>query len=304
LVIFPQLQVSSSNGYVWLKEGQYCDMKWLPIVACCFAPFLPSFAQQQRTDKPSFEVASVKPSDPNAANPMWVGMSADGALVTYTNITLKDCIRAAYRMRDFQIVGPAWIANTRFEITAKLAAGASPDQIPEMLQALLAERFKLTVRRETKEQSVYALTVGKDGPKLKAGEMRIDNKAPTAVGPDGKPRPAMLYYFSGSGVVLTAHSANLPSFVELMSRFTERPVVDMTGLDGQYEFNLTFAPETNNGRPWTGSIGPDRGPPRPSSDPAPSVFEAVRQYGLRLESRKALLEVLVVMHMEKKPTEN
>jgi len=276
-------------------------MKLLTIVAC-LASFVLSFAQP-RTDKPSFEVASIKPSDPSAANPMWVGMSADGALVTYSNISLKDCIRAAYRMRDFQIVGPAWIANTRFEIAATLAAGASREQIPEMLQALLAERFKLTLRRETREQSVYALTAGKDGPKLKAAETRIDNKAPTAVGPDGKPRQAMMYYFSSTGVVLTAPSANLRSLVELMSRFTERPVVDMTGLEGQYEFKLAFISETTNGRPRTGLVGPDGDVPA-ASDPAPSVFEAVRQYGLRLESRKAPLEVLIVTHLEKTPTEN
>jgi uncharacterized protein (TIGR03435 family) len=272
------------------------------FAACaCLALFGLGLAQQA-TDKPSFEVASVKPSDPNPTNPMWVGMSADRALVTYTNITLRDCIRAAYRVRDFQIIGPEWITNTRFEITAKLAAGASPDQIPEMLQVLLAERFKLTLRRDTKEQPVYALTVGKDGPKLKPADKGIDNQSPTAVGPDGKPRQAMMFRFSPSGVVLTAPSANLASFVELMSRFTERPVVDMTGLEGQYEFNLTFAPETTRGLPTAGLLGPDGTPA--SSDPAPSLFGAVQQYGLRLEARKAPLEMLTVTHLEKIPTEN
>jgi len=272
------------------------------FAACaCLASFGLGFAQQA-TDKPSFEVASVKPSDPNPSNPMWVGMSADRALVTYTNITLRDCIRAAYRVRDSQIIGPEWIANARFEITAKLAAGASPDQIPEMLQVLLAERFKLTLRRDTKEQPVYALTVGKDGPKLKPADLRIDNQSPTAVGPDGKPRQAMMFRFSSSGVVLTAPSANLASFVELMSRFTERPVVDMTGLEGRYEFNLTFAPETTHGLPTKRPFGPDGTPI--FTDPAPSVFDAVQQYGLRLEARRAPLEMLTVTHLEKTPTEN
>jgi uncharacterized protein (TIGR03435 family) len=251
---------------------------------------------------PSFEVASIKPSDPNPSNPTWVGMSADRALVTYTNITLRDCIRAAYRVRDFQVIGPEWINNSRFEITAKLPAGASPDQIPEMLQVLLVERFKLTLRRDKKEQSVYALTVGKDGPNLKAAEMRTETQSPTAAGPDGKPRQAMMFRFSPSGVVLTAPSANLASFVEVMSRFTDRPVVDMTGLDGQYVLTLTFAPETTHGLPTAGLLGPDGTPT--SSDPAPSIFEAVQQYGLRLEARKAPLEMLTVIHLEKTPTEN
>jgi uncharacterized protein (TIGR03435 family) len=275
-------------------------MKALTI--CAFFVSLFSAFAQQNTDKPSFEVASVKPSDPNPSNTMWVGMSADRALVTYTNITMKDCIRAAYRVSDFQIIGPEWTNNSRFEITAKLAAGASPNQIPEMLQALLAERFKLTVRREMKEQSVYALTVAADGPKLKVAERQIDNLSPTALGPDGKPRPMMMFRFSPTGVTLTAPSANLASVAGLMSRFTERPVVDMTGLEGQYDLILTFMPETTRGLPTGGILGPDSTPA--SSDPAPSVFAAVRQYGLRLDARKAALEMLTVTHLDKTPQEN
>jgi uncharacterized protein (TIGR03435 family) len=270
-------------------------------VCACLASSILGFAQQA-TDKPRFEVASIKPSDPNAANAVWVGMSADRALVSYTNITLKDCIRAAYRVRDFQVIGPEWISDVRFEITAKLAVGASPDQIPEMLQVLLAERLKLTLRRDTKEQAVYALTAGKDGVDLKPAEAKIDDQSLTALGSDGKPRPAMMFQFSPSGVRLTAASASLASFVELMSRFTERPVVDMTGLKGQYEFNLTFAPETIRGLPAASVLGSDG--TTASSDPAPSVFDAVKQHGLRLEARKAPLEILTVTHLEKTPTEN
>lgn len=276
-------------------------MRGFAICAClvaCGAGFA-----QPAPEKPSFEVASIKPSDPNPSNAMWIGMSADRAMVTYTNITLKDCIRAAYRVRDFQIAGPDWIAKTRFEITAKLARDASPDQIPEMMQTLLAERFKLDLRRDTKEQSVYALTVGPGGPRLKPSERKAEDRLPTAVGTDGKPRPAMMMAFSPAGVVLTAPSANLASFVELMSRFTARPVVDMTGLEGQYEFKLTFAPETMPaGFGIDGASGPQG--PSTSAEPGPSVFAAVKQYGLRLEARKAPVEMLTVEHAEKTPTEN
>ena len=90
---------------------------------------------------------------------MFIGMSADGAMVKYTNITLRDCIRGAYRVREFQVVGPGWMTSARFEMSANLQPGASEDQIPAMLRALLAERLKLEVRREMKEQSVYALVV-------------------------------------------------------------------------------------------------------------------------------------------------
>src|SRR5437879_4703574 len=120
---------------------------------------------QNTTDKPAFEVASVKPSDPNPSSPLWTGMTADPGMVRYTNITVRTCIRAAYGVRDFQIEGPSWLDGARFEITARLPPRASVDQIPEMLQALLVERFKLTLRRDSKEQSVYALMIGQGGPK-------------------------------------------------------------------------------------------------------------------------------------------
>src|SRR5580658_2847406 len=131
------------------------DMKSCTMCACFIS--LNFALAQQATDKPAFEVASIRPSDPNPSNQMWIGMSADAGMVRYTNITLKDCIRAAYRVRDVQIQGPEWMNNLRFEITAKLPAGASMEQIPEMMQGLLAERFGLTLRRDTKEQTVYAL---------------------------------------------------------------------------------------------------------------------------------------------------
>jgi uncharacterized protein (TIGR03435 family) len=257
---------------------------------------------QQPVEKPRFEVASIKPSDPNPSNPMWIGMTSDHAMVTYTNITLKDCIRAAYRVRDFQITGPGWIETARYEIKAKLPAGASTEQIPEMLQTLLADRFMLTLRRDSREEPVYALTVGKGGAKLKPSQAKSDDRSPMALGPDGRPRPAIMFRFSSSGVSLTAPSASLSSFVELMSRFTSRPVIDMTGLEGQYELELTFAPEAIRGVNTGGLLNPDGTPT--SSDPAPSVFEAVGKYGLHLEARKAPLEMLTITHAEKNPVEN
>jgi len=261
---------------------------------------LPIGFAQPAPEQPRFEVASIKPTDPNPENPMAIGMSADGAIVTYTNITLRDSIRGAYRVRDFQIVGPDWMTKARFEIRAKLPAGASADQIPEMLQALLAERFKLEIRREMKEQNVYALLLGNGGAKLKPTEVKTDNNSPKALGPDGKPRPMMMYMFPpGGGVTITAPSATIESLVGIASRFTARPVVDMTGIKGQYEFRLTFAAETDQG-PHTPAVD---GAPTPA-EPAPSVFDAFKQYGLRLEARKAPIEMFIVTHLEKTPTEN
>jgi len=262
-----------------------------------FATLTIAFAQQV-TDKPTFEVASIRPADPNPESRFWVGMTADAGMVRFPNITLRDCIRAAYRLRDFQIEGPAWMDQARFEINAKLPADAPLMRIPEMLQALLAERFKLSIRRDTKELPVYALLVGDGGAKLKPADGKPDDQSPTALGPDGKPRAPMMFGYTSSGIVLTAPSANLRTFVELMSRFTARPVIDMTGLDGQYQFEVAFAPETTPG----GISGPN-GPPA-FTDPGPSLFDAVKQYGLRLQARKAPIEILTITHLERTPTEN
>ena len=284
------------------KNANISDMKSFAI--CAFLASLALAFGQHAADKPAFEVASIKPSDPNPSNPMWIGMSADGAMVKYTYITLRDCIRGAYRISDFQIAGPDFLTRARFEISARLPPGASTDQIPEMLQALLAERFKLEIRREKKEQGVYALEVGNGGAKLKPSEIKADSQSPLALGTDGKPRPAMMFAITPAGIVLTAPSATLESLVGLMSRFTARPVVDMTGIEGQYEFKLIFAPEVNPNPalPATGVPMPDA--PIASLDPAPSLADAVKQYGLRLEARKAPVEMLVVTHVERAPTEN
>src|SRR5262249_700119 len=139
------------------------------------------------------------------------------------------------------------------------------------------------------------------GPKLKPAERRPDSQTPTAVGPDGKPTPPMMFKFLPSGVRLIGPSTTLASFVELMSRFTERPVVDLTGIDGRFDLELTFAPETTRGVLVGDSPAPDT---RSLSAPAPSIFQAVQQYALRLERRKVPMELLTITHVERSPTEN
>ncbi|HTB12238.1 MAG TPA: TIGR03435 family protein [Bryobacteraceae bacterium] len=273
----------------------------LPFVCACCVSLGLALAQQP-ADKTAFEVASIKLFDPDSSRQMWTGMSVDAGMVRYTNISLRQCIRTAYRLRDFQIEGPEWMNDARFEITAKLAAGAQQSQIPEMLQALLADRFKLSLRRDRREQSVYALVVGKDGSKLKRAEVKADNQGPTSLGPDGKPRPLMGYQALPAGLRIDAPAASLGSLADLLSRFTERPVVDMTALDGQYEFLLTFTPESTRNLPPAGTLAPDGR--EIFSEPTISMFKAVEQYGLKLERRKAPIEMLTVTHLERTPTEN
>jgi uncharacterized protein (TIGR03435 family) len=250
---------------------------------------------QQPAAKRAFEVATVKPVDPNDS--VFVTMSADPSIVSYGNLTLRDAIRGAYKVNDFQIVGPDWMSSARFQVDAKLPPGAATDQIPEMFQALLEERFKLTWRREPKEMQVYALLVGKDGPKLKPGQLIAPNQA-MAMGTDGKPRAGVVFGGSLSQMTITAPRASLLTLVGVASRFTSWPLIDATGIDGEYDFTFTFAAETDAGLPQGFQGNPAL------SEPAPSLSEAVKKYGLRIEPRKATIDMFVITHVEKTPTEN
>lgn len=215
----------------------------------------------------TFEVASIKP------NPSGNGHSdtdVDGNLLRMKNVTLKACITWAYRITDSQISGPDWLASERFDITAKTESGQPK---PEMLAAVLEQRFKLAVHRETKEMTEYALVVSKNGPKLKKvdpGEndttSRRGHLTATRVSMNGLAR-----FLAGPNVRLG------------------RPVVNKTGLDGVFDFNLDWTPEG----------------PEPKGDAPPSIFVALQeQLGLKLEAQKGPVEVLVVDHVERAPTEN
>jgi uncharacterized protein (TIGR03435 family) len=127
-----------------------------------------------QTPAPAFEVASIRPAPPITelaaqiqSGKAHLGMSIDGARADFGFVSLADLIAQAYRIKPYQLTGPDWMKQQRFDVTAKIPDGASKDQVPEMLQALLADRFKLAVRRETKELPVYALVVGKNGVKMK-----------------------------------------------------------------------------------------------------------------------------------------
>ncbi len=256
----------------------------------------------QASAKIAFEVVSIKPAQPESGGKMRVAMNADAGMLRYINVSLKDCIRVAYRVKDFQVEGPDWLNSARFDIVAKLPADASKDQIPDMLQDLLAERFKLAVHRDTKEHAIYALIVGKNGPKLKSADSTPPDKPVKSgnVEKGGAPPPgAMMMRFDPSGMHLHAPSATLGNLADMLSHFSERPVVDMTGIQGHYDFDLSFAPETMRGMP-----PPPHPPEAEPAEPAPSMFEAVQQYGLKLEPRKGPLEFVMVDHIERVPTEN
>jgi uncharacterized protein (TIGR03435 family) len=214
-------------------------------------------------------------------------------------MTLKDLLTFAYQVRDFQISGgPGWLNTDQFDIQAKAQGNPSRDQTMLMLQSLLADRFKLALHREIKELPIFELNVAKGGFKLQPIEegscIRFDPQNPTPRAP-GKTR--MDYCGNqgiGRGTVETAN-ATMAELATLLSAVTRRTVVDKTGIAGQYRLQLTFVPdETAPSEP---------GAPPPAND-GPSIYTAVQeQLGLKLDSAKGPVEVLVIDHAEK-PSEN
>jgi len=291
----------------------------------------------------AFEVASIKPArnlqEQAMSGKMHVGMKLDGARVDFGSMSLADLIAQAYKVKSFQVSGPEWIKTERFDIMAKLPEGATKEQLPEMLQALLADRFKLTMHRDTKDHAIYALIVAKGGPKLKEappdvevpadapppkeekGVMTMDtgqgkvtmrqdgNGGVTAKGPNGVTQKVTM----ANGIMhMELSKASIEQMVEALSRFVDRPVVDMTELKGNYQIALDLSmDDIRNAAKSAGVVVPagslpgGDGKTDDAADPgASSIFRSVQDMGLKLDPRKAPLELIVVDHLEKTPTEN
>jgi uncharacterized protein (TIGR03435 family) len=245
------------------------------------------FAQTPAPTKLAFEVATVKPAPPlmTLVQDMQSGkrgigslMNIDAARVDLGYVQLKGLLAMAYKLKTHQIVGPEWLDSQAFEIHAKFPEGATKEQLPEMMQTLLVERFKLVTHREDKEQSVYALIVSKDGHKMK--EVVEDAPVPAPAAPvegadktpiqmksseDGKelsvnmPQGQMTMKTDGkggtvisgggigqmkvntdptTGLSMEISKAKMSDLIELLSQFVDKPIVDMTGLKGSYEVKL------------------------------------------------------------------
>jgi uncharacterized protein (TIGR03435 family) len=226
---------------------------------------------------PAFEVASIKPSD-YQGGPLRVTARVEADGINFSNVTPRLCIQRAYGVKSYQLTGPEWIDTDRYMIVAKAAGAVPEERILLMLQTLLAERFKLVVHHETKEMPVYALTVSRNGPKLK----EATDQGATQIGPDGDE--------------MVFERVSMAQLAGTVSRSLDRPVIDETGLKGLYNFRLAWV---NDNRPKpNGAIAatPD------ASDPAeaPSVFAALQErLGLKLEPRKAGVDVILIDHIQR-----
>jgi len=239
---------------------------------------MPAYAYYMQAPAPAFDVATIKMGGPevNGVININTGKILNG-VVTLSNATLSDCLKFAYSLTtEEQLAGPDWIKDkqVRFEVTGKAAPVTPDDQLRLMLQTLLKERFQMTLHFEQREMTHYELVIGKNGPKLKE----------STVGPGQATGTARL-----DGI--RSNRMQMNRLAALLSRTTRMPVLDKTGLTGFYQFDLRYANEVS---------------PAAEEIPAgPSIFTAVQeQLGLKLESKKGPVEVLVVDHAERIPAEN
>jgi uncharacterized protein (TIGR03435 family) len=238
---------------------------------------------------PVFEVATIKPANPqNRGSSMLVGRGGSN-LFTTTNTSLRDLITMAYGIHARQVVdAPAWVESELFDITAKPEQPGIPNlqQLATMVQKLLMDRFGLAFHKETRALSAYVLTVGKSGPKMTKNE-------------SGNILPG----FGGRGPgAIAVQNSSMSEFAGfLQARMLDRPVVDQTGLSGKFNFTLEFRPDAQLQAPP--GVGP---PPQlpPEIENRPDLFTAIQdQLGLKLESGRAAVEVYVIDKVAK-PTEN
>src|SRR5262245_8363543 len=271
-------------------------------VACFIAGFGLS-APQQATDtnaQRSCEVHSIKPTAPTAGT-SFVRRLPGGRFASH-NVAPRFLITFSYQLQPFQIVGdPGWVGNDRFDINAKMegdpppmAPGAGIDPMMLAVRSLLTERFKLVTHKETRELDIYALVMakpgGKPGPALRPSttDCAALMKGPRSGGPPGPNDPIQCGSLQNFGRI-QFNGIALLFFANGIAGQVGRMVIDRTGLSGNRDFELTFAPE----RPL-GALPPGVEPP-PVDPNAPTLFTAVQeQLGLKLDATKGPVEVLVI----------
>lgn len=305
--------------------------------------FAAAFAQapEQAPQRLTFDVASIKPFEmpkPGEGRGVFFGRGGgpgtnDPGRVNWAGGALRDLMMNAYDVKRYQIEGPAWIDTERYDVVAKVPAGATKEQAKVMWQNLLADRFGLVFHRIQREFAVQELTVAKGGSKLKVSDVDPNAPPPGAPGalpppPPGPPKldsngfpqlpgPGMAVMISpGQNGQPTAHmvarARSVQDLADFLGNELNKPVVDRTGLTGKYDFNLEYTPDLA-GRglalpPPPPGAGPGPGvgaaPADSAAEPGSNLASAIQQLGLRMNSSKAKLDVLVIDKAEQTPTEN
>jgi uncharacterized protein (TIGR03435 family) len=249
---------------------------------------------------PVFDVVSIKPA--TSGDTRVTNRVQPGGRYTATNITLRQLIRDAYRVQEFQIVGgPGWMNLDRFDIVAKAEGNPSVGLMARMRQTLLTDRFKVVTHTETREMPVYALIVkqtGKLGPKLRPSSERCGDPSK----PASQLQPGQVPCgISGGAGRLSTRGTPMTEFAHFLSFSTDRAVLDRTGLTGPFALELEWTPDPLQAAPLTGADGRAGAS---DLDARPSLFTAVQeQLGLKLESTRGPVDVIVIEHAERPTTD-
>jgi uncharacterized protein (TIGR03435 family) len=281
---------------------------YLVMRTATFLMILAGAAAQTLDASLQFEVASIRPAPPPNGRGMrirWNGGpgTKDPGLFNCENCSPSMLVMQAYDIKDYQYSGPDWTQSTRFNISAKVPPGATKEQFRQMMQNLLAERFKMTFHREKKEMATYELVVAKNGPKMKApapppadGDEKPPARPPGGFKTDANGFPVLAPGRESMGIITGSHATirfaneTMADFAGSLSDQVRKPITDATGLKGKYDFTLQWVTD---------------GASLSSGDPGPTIFQALQdQLGLKLESKKGMVDILVVDHLEKTPTEN
>lgn len=224
--------------------------------------------------RPTFEAAFIKSNSTGSNSTSSNGTKGQVVMV---NQSLRRLIERAYNVKPFQVVGPEWLENVRFDITAKYPEDTKNSDRPAMLKTLLEDRFKLTTHGESKELPGYALVVAKGGLKIKPVESDKDN------GTSSKS--------SNHSVTLNVTAIPMSDVADYLARRLNSTVIDSTGAKGLYTFELHWTLDDTN--------GPDGG-----AAEFAAIQEAFGSLGLRLQAQRVPVQMVVVDHVERVPTEN
>jgi uncharacterized protein (TIGR03435 family) len=262
----------------------------------------------------AFEVASVKPSPPVPPNGgVYFGPARGGpgtpdpGLITWTYARLRDLLMTAYDLKTYQVNGPTWMDMERYDVIARVPAGATKEQVNVMWQKLLTERFGVVLHHEFREFQVEDLVIDKGGSKLK--ETTWDPASPLPPGPPqmGKDRglasPGQVVTIfpreGGANFHLVGKAQPISRLTATLGGALNRPVLDKTGLTGQYDYSIDYTVDQAGLPPLPGAA------PANVGEPGPDIATAVQQQlGLRLVAGKAKLDLIVIDKANKVPTDN
>jgi uncharacterized protein (TIGR03435 family) len=280
-------------------------MKQLNLRLLCACALVSVLGAQQSTS-PAFEVVSIRKSSPGDTRS---SIDAPPGRWTAYGVSLRSIITQAFQIQDYQLLdAPSWIDNTFFDINARLPEGTfTREQRALMVQRMLAERFQLVVRHETRPRSVYHLVLarrdGTFGPDLRRSTLNCEairkERASGAAPPvTRRPQPGekidcstILLPIPSGGMALAAGAMRAEQLPRQIAQFVNRPVIDMTGLAGEYDLVLRAVPESGAGR----AVGPPSMGVSPPDSDVPLIFTALQeQLGLRLESATGPVDVLVI----------